>query len=294
MHETQSSPLHRKQFVTPSALSGFSSLAPTSSCGLQATTATDATALGLNVYDFFAQLGKNVINPGGLDGRDRLLAELDIKPGSRVLEIGCGSGHTACYLAQRFQCQVTAVDLSVSMIRAARRRVAEARLDEQVRCETSDICWLPFAESSFDYVIIQAVLMFVDKTRALSEIRRVLKPGGRLGAIEFAWHQPPPVAVRDDTQKICGCSVLEFHTRDEWAGWLQRLNYQHVHAEEHPFALLSILGFMRDEGIVNCLRILSRILFRRDNIRRLAQIWGHFARHRAYFRYALLTARTMG
>lgn len=293
MNKTQSNPLHRKQFVTPSALSGLSSPAPTSSCGLQATSATDTAALRLNVYDFFAHLGKNVINPGGLDGRDRLLAELDIKPGSRVLEIGCGSGHTACYLAQRFQCQVTAVDLSVSMIRAARQRVAEAGLDAQVRCEIADICWLPFAGGSFDYVIIQAVLMFVDKTRALGEIRRVLRPGGQLGAIEFAWHQPPPAEVRDDTHKICGCSVLEFHTRDEWAGWLQRLNYQHIEAEEHPFALLSILGFIRDEGVINCLRILGRIFLRRDNVRRLAQIWGHFARHRAHFRYALLTACKM-
>lgn len=294
MNEIRSKPPHAKQFARPSALSGLPSLAPISGCGLQASSVTNDAALSLNVYDFFAHLGKNVINPGGLDGRDRLLAELDIKPGSRVLEIGCGSGHTACYLAQRFHCQVTAVDLSATMIRAARQRVAEHELEAQVHCETGDICWLPFAEGSFDYVIIQAVLMFVDKTRALSEIRRVLKPGGRMGAIEFAWHQPPPTGVRDDTQKVCGCSVLEFHTRDEWAGWLQRLNYQQVQAQEHPFALLSILGFIRDEGMVNCLRIMSRILYRRANIRRLAQIWGHFARHRAHFRYALLTAHKTG
>lgn len=294
MNEARSNPLHWKRFFRHSALNALSSPTPISPCGLKEASVTDAAAMNLNVYDFFAHLGKNVINPGGLAGRDRLLAELDIKPGSRVLEIGCGSGHTACHLAQRFHCQVTAVDLSATMIRATRRRVAEDGLEAQVRCETADICWLPFAEDSFDYVIIQAVLMFVDKTRALNEIRRVLKPGGRLGAIEFAWHQPPPTEVRDDTQKICGCSVLEFHTRDEWTGWLQRLNYQCAQTEEHPFALLSILGFIRDEGIVNCLRIMSKILHRRDNIRRLTQIWGHFARHRAHFRYALLTAHKMG
>lgn len=293
MNEARSNPLHAKPFARPNGFSVLSNPAPTSGCDLAAASVTAAAALSLNVYDFFAHLGKNIINPGGLAGRDRLLAELDIKPGSRVLEIGCGSGHTACYLAQRFHCQVMAVDLSANMIRAARQRVADAGLETRVRCETADICWLPFAEESFDYVIIQAVLMFVDKTRALSEIRRVLKPGGRLGAIEFAWHQPPPEEVRDNTQKICGCSVLEFHTRDEWSAWLQRLNYRHAQAEEHPFALLSIMGFVRDEGIVNCLRIVGRILYRRDHIRRLMQIWGHFARHRAHFRYALLTAYKM-
>lgn len=290
MNEPRLNSLHSKQFAKSWALQVGSSSIPTSSCGLQEANHRDDAAMHLNVYDFFAHLGKNVINPGGLLGRDRLLAELGIKTGSRVLEIGCGSGHTACYIAQRFHCQVTAVDLSEDMIRAARRRVQEAELQTQVRCEIADICLLPFSEASFDYVIIQAVLMFVDKTRALSEIRRVLKPGGRLGAIEFSWHQPPPDEVRNKTQKICGCSVLEFHTRDEWSGWLQRLNYRQIQAEEHPFALLSVLGFIRDEGIVNCLRILGRILSRRTNIQRLMQIWGHFARHRAHFRYALLTA----
>lgn len=286
MNEARSNPLQRKQFAKSSALSAP---LPTSGCNVETSSVPD----DLNVYDFFAHLGKNVINPGGLAGRDRLLAALDIKPNSRVLEIGCGSGHTACYLAQHFHCQVTAVDLSATMIGAARQRVAAAGLETQVRCETADICWLPFAAGSFDFVIIQAVLMFVDKARALTEIRRVLRPGGQLGAIEFAWHQPPPIEVRNDTQNICGCSVLDFHTRDEWAGWLQRLNYQHVKTEEHPFALLSILGFIRDEGIVNCLRILVRTLQRRDNIPRLTQIWRHFARHRAHFRYALLTAYKM-
>ena len=246
----------------------------------------------LNIYDFFATLGKRVINPGGIAGRDRLLAALDIKPGSRVLEIGCGSGHTACYLAQNFQCQVTAVDLSAGMIAVARRRVTQAGLQTRIRCETADIGWLPFAEHSFDYVIVQAVLMFVDKARALSEIQRVLKPGGQFGAIEFAWHRPPPAAVREGTQQVCGCRVLEFHTCNDWAGWLQRLRYQGVRAEEHAFALLSIPGFVRDEGIINSLRVLSRVLRQRANIRRMAQIWGYFGRHRAHFRYVLLTAHT--
>ena len=293
MDETRSNPLHRKPAAWPTALGALPSVAQASSCQ-QTSGGTDEAALTLNVYDFFASLGKHVINPGGIAGRDRLLAELNIKPGSRVLEIGCGSGHTACYLAQRFHCQVTAVDLSTSMIAAARRRAADAGLEARVRCETADICWLPFGADSFDYVIVQAVLMFVDKARALAEIRRVLKPEGQLGAVEFAWHQPPPDAVREGTRKICGCSVLEFHTRDEWAGWLRRLNYQSVQAQEHPFALLSIPGFVRDEGIVNSLRILGRVLRQRDRIRRLAEIWGHFARHRAHFRYALLTARKLG
>lgn len=293
MEETQLSPRTNKS-AWPAAVGALSKSPqpPRSSSNACANSGTDSSVPALNVYDFFAKLGKRVINPGGIAGRNRLLAALDIQPGSRVLEIGCGSGHTACYLAERFHCQVTAVDLSAGMIAAARQRVTKAGLQAQVRCETADIAGLPFAEHSFDYVIVQAVLMFVDKARALTEIQRVLKPGGQFGAIEFAWHQPPPDAVRDGTHQVCGCRVLEFHTCDEWASWLQRLRYQGVQSQEHAFALLSIPGFVRDEGIINCLRILSRVLRQRGSIPRMVEIWGHFARHRAHFCYVLMTART--
>ena len=265
---------------------------PRATCAPAAVNATDgrpAAILALNVYDFFAQLGKRVINPGGIDGRDRLLAELKIKPGSRVLEVGCGSGHTACALAERFQCQVTAVDLSARMVAAARTRVAQAGLKSQVRCEVADVTWLPFASATFDYVIVQAVLMFVDKARALAEIRRVLKPGGQLGGIEFAWRQTPPTSVRDATHNICGCTVLEFHPRGEWAEWLERAGFDRVQSDERPFALLSIPGFLRDEGILNSLRVVRRVLRRRAHRQRMIGIWRHFARHRAHFSYVVLT-----
>ena len=284
---------HRPQSTWPSAVAPLTSSTTTAHANNAcAKDGRDPSVPALNVYDFFAGIGKRVINPGGTAGRNRLIAALDIQPGSRILEIGCGSGHTACYLAEHFQCQVTAVDLSATMIAAARRRVAEAGLQARVHCETADIAWLPFAAHSFDYVIVQALLMFVDKARALTEIQRVLKPGGQFGAIEFAWHEPPPDSVRVSTQEVCGCRVLEFHTCAQWADWLQRLRYQVIQTQEHAFGLLSITGFIRDEGIINSLRVLSRVLRRRGNIQRMAQIWGHFARHRAHFRYALLTART--
>ncbi len=262
--------------------------APPAACGFA--DAENQTALvALNVYDFFARMGKRVINPGGITGRDRLLAELNIRPGSRVLEVGCGSGHTACVLAERFQCQVTAVDISANMIVAARTRVAQAGLESQVRCEVADVTWLPMASATFDYVIVQAVLMFVDKTRALAEIRRVLKPGGQFGGIEFSWQQTPPENVRDATQNICGCTVLEFHPRGEWAEWLQRAGFDRVQSDEQPFALLSIPGFLRDEGIFNSLRVLGRVLRRSAHWQRMIGIWRHFARHRAHFSYVVLT-----
>jgi cyclopropane fatty-acyl-phospholipid synthase-like methyltransferase len=66
------------------------------------------------------------VNPGGVRGRDLLLAALNPRPGSRVLEIGCGTGHTAVHLARRWRCQVHAVDIAPEMVEATRRAAQAA------------------------------------------------------------------------------------------------------------------------------------------------------------------------
>ena len=63
----------------------------------------------LGVYEFFERIGKTVINPGGLNGRDKLLETVStIKKDDHVLELGSGTGHAACHIAETFDCYVTA------------------------------------------------------------------------------------------------------------------------------------------------------------------------------------------
>lgn len=243
----------------------------------------------LNTYDFMAHIGKTVINPGGSDGRERVLNALRPRTGSRVLEIGCGTGHAACLIAERYGCHVTAVDIAPQMVATARAVVRERGLEDRVRCEQADITALPFEDGHFDHVLWQAVLMFVDKPRALAEIRRVLRAGGNCAGLEFSWKQSPPAPVRDDTYRICGCRTLEFHDAHEWSHTLTRGGLGAVSASEQPFTMLSIPGFVRDEGVANSARIFGRVVRRWATIRRMAEIWGHFSRHRDYFSYVVLS-----
>lgn len=244
-----------------------------------------------NTYEFLARLGKRVVNPGGVRGRDLLLAALNPRPGSRVLEIGCGTGHTAVHLARRWRCQVHAVDIAPEMVEATRRAAQAAGVAARIYAGVADVTQLPFADGHYDYVLCQAVLMFVDKARALAEILRVLKPGGRFGGIEFSWHRTPSAALRQETDRECGCEVLEFHAPAEWRRWLQQAGFEAAQAAEQPFTLLSPAGFLRDEGLANSLRLLARLAVDRAARRRLREIWGHFARHRQYFSYVVLTGR---
>jgi SAM-dependent methyltransferase len=251
---------------------------------------SDEEILSLNTYDFMAYLGKRVINPGGLVGRDQLLGVLAPKPGMQLLEIGCGTGHAACDVARRYGCQVTAVDISPWMVAQARAEAARRKMEDRVRFEVGDILKLPFASGRFDAILSQAVLMFVDQPAALAELRRVLRPGGKFAGLEFSWKQSPSADVRRATYDICGCRTLDFHHALAWGEQLRAGGFAEPSASEQPFNMLSIPGFLRDEGLVNSARIGIRILARRARLKRMGEIWRHFSRHARYFSYTVLSA----
>ena len=96
----------------------------------------------------------------------------NVRPGSSVLDLGCGAGMLA--LLKRKGVTLTAVDLSAECARAARVNGYDTTL-------TAKLSHLPFADASFDYVVSLDVLGhigFEEKDAVLSEIKRVLRPGG--------------------------------------------------------------------------------------------------------------------
>ena len=122
----------------------------------------------------YAQTGAFVHGMAG--GVTELLAA---QPGERILDLGCGDGQLTLRIAAS-GAQVIGVDASPQMVAAARARGVKA---EQGNAES-----LPFADRSFDAVFSNAVLHWVrDHDTMMSEVRRVLKPGGRFVA-EFGGH----------------------------------------------------------------------------------------------------------
>ena len=100
---------------------------------------------------------------------------------SEVLDAGSGVGGTARYVADRYGCRVTAVDLTDEYCETNRWLNRLVGLDDRISVRQADVTALPFADGSFDVAISQHVQMNVaDKARLYSEARRVLKKGGRL------------------------------------------------------------------------------------------------------------------
>jgi SAM-dependent methyltransferase len=99
---------------------------------------------------------------------------------SEVLDAGSGVGGTARYVADRYGCRVTAVDLTDEYCETNRWLNRLVGLDDRISVRQADVTELPFADGTFDVAISQHVQMNVaDKARLYSEARRVLKDGGR-------------------------------------------------------------------------------------------------------------------
>lgn len=118
------------------------------------------------------------LHPGGLDGTRRLLAAARLTPGSRLLDAGCGPGASARLAAGEFRLVVSGIDVSERVIRRAQERSRAER--GPMRFRTGDLTRLPYRSASFDAVLAECVLSTAPKRAALLEMRRVLRPGGRL------------------------------------------------------------------------------------------------------------------
>jgi ubiquinone/menaquinone biosynthesis C-methylase UbiE len=113
------------------------------------------------------------------EGGKRLVERLGLKEGARVLDVGCGTGRLAHWIAERVGTKgaVAGIDPLEERIHIARSRGGTVRFEvgqgEDLRA---------FEDESFDAVCMSSVLHWVaDKAKALAEVRRVLRPGGRLG-----------------------------------------------------------------------------------------------------------------
>jgi SAM-dependent methyltransferase len=124
---------------------------------------------------------RNRVFRGLVDGVDAeqivLDAVAEIRP-VHVLEVGCGTGELAARMKTELACTVTALDLSPRMVELTRARGVEAQV--------GDVQELPFRDGQFDVAVAAWMLYHVpDLDRGLLELRRVVRPGGRLVAATF-------------------------------------------------------------------------------------------------------------
>ena len=110
---------------------------------------------------------------------ETLCEAVDLRAGSRVLDVACGAGNTALAAARRFA-EAVGVDYVPALLARGRERAAAERLP--VAFQEGDAEALPFPDASFDVVLSTFGVMFApDQARAAAELLRVCRPGGTIG-----------------------------------------------------------------------------------------------------------------
>lgn len=120
--------------------------------------------------------------------------------GASVLEVAPGPGYFAIELAKLGKFTITGLDISKTFVAIARKNAKEEAVNVDFR--QGDVARMPFPDGSFDLVLCRAAFKnFSDPVGALTEMRRVLKPGGRAVVIDLS-HDTPKAAIDSYVDKM--------------------------------------------------------------------------------------------
>jgi len=116
---------------------------------------------------------------GGLEATQELAAQMELRAGLRLLDVGSGIGGPARYFAAEHGCAVTGIDLTEEFVRVARSLTTRTKLDGLVEFRQGSALELPFSPGTFDRAyMIHVGMNIADKAGIFREVRRVLKPNG--------------------------------------------------------------------------------------------------------------------
>jgi demethylmenaquinone methyltransferase/2-methoxy-6-polyprenyl-1,4-benzoquinol methylase len=162
------------------------------------------------------------------------------QPGERLLDVATGTGLVAFAHARR-GCQVVALDQSESMIGVARAALARERWGGSVEFVVGEAERLPFSDGTFDALSFTYLLRYVDdRVATMRELARVVKPGGRIGMVEFGVPGSPPLRAVWRLYTRLGLPLLGRMASRAWfeAGRFLGPSIERLHAEEPDLVAL--------------------------------------------------------
>jgi ubiquinone/menaquinone biosynthesis C-methylase UbiE len=119
---------------------------------------------------------------GGRQASEDFLSQLDLSRGMHILDVGCGLGGAARFVTERYECNVTGIDLTPEYIETAKVLSRWVGLQDRISLHQASVLSSPFADSTFDGAYMLHVGMNIaDKAKLCSEVSRVLRSGSRFG-----------------------------------------------------------------------------------------------------------------
>ncbi len=211
-------------------------------------------------HQVLAAVGKKALRPGGRAATEQLFEWANFKPGETVLELASGLGESAILLAKRYGVTVLGIEKNPDSVAIAQSRVKEAGLESQVQIISGDIFHLESISDQFDYVLAEAILTMqsaIAKAKIMQGVHDRLKPGGCFLSHELlAIHEAELHRVLSTTIRVNATPL----SRDNWMATFIAAELQVKQVQTGSMRLLSLPHMIRDEGIINTLRIMWNVL----------------------------------
>jgi SAM-dependent methyltransferase len=224
------------------------------------------------------------LHPGGERLTLRLAELAGVAPGERILDVACGSGATAVLLARELGCETVGVDLGARAIERAPHHPRASFL-------VGDAEALPLRDASFDVALSECSLCtFPDKPRALAEMARVVRPGGRIAIADVtADLDALPAPLRSAAARVA--CVADARSAGEYGALLRDAGCEPFAIEPHDAALRAMAD--RVEARLRVARMVAPPGEQRERAREAAELarLAIAAIERGSLGYALIVSR---
>ena len=161
----------------------------------------------------------------GLEATEELAPQLGVAAGDHVLDIGSGIGGPARYIAHRYGCRVTGIDLTAEFCEVARTLTSALGLERLATFEQANALSMPFPEDSFDAAYSMNVSMNIEDKRGFYEaIFRVLRPGARFVLSEIAQGPNEDLSFPTPWARTAASSFLSTPSQDASRSARRRLH----------------------------------------------------------------------
>lgn len=167
------------------------------------------------------------LHPGALSLTEKLGKEINLDKENKVLDVGCGVGTSSIFLAKKFGCKITGIDLSQKNIKVANAVALEQGFESLTNFIVGDAEKFNLSDNTFDSVICECSLcLFPDKEAAAKEMFRVLRKEGHLGISDVVIRGELPEEMQNALFKfIC---VLDAKSESEYTQILEKVGFDNI------------------------------------------------------------------
>ncbi|CAM8914821.1 unnamed protein product [Rhodiola kirilowii] len=181
--------------------------------------------------------GPGYVSTGGIDTTKEFVAKLELKPGQKVLDVGCGIGGGDFYMAENFDVEVVGIDLSVNMVSLALERAIGLKCS--VEFEVADCTKKEYPDHTFVVIYSRDTILHIqDKPALFRSFFKWLKPGGKVLISDYCKRAGPP---SDEFAEYIKQRGYDLHDVEAYGQMLRDAGFIDVIAEDRTEQFMQVL-----------------------------------------------------